>query len=140
MTPGLLWLLAGVAACGAELVAPGVFLLWVGLAACGAGALTLALGLPFPGQIGAFAVLVAALLTVPLLLLRRRTVPAAMPGDELLGRECRAIAFEGSTGRVRLGDGSWLARVPDGVTPAAETLLRVVGREGTTLLVKPVDQ
>ena len=134
MTPGLLWLLAGLAGCGAEMLAPGVFLLWIGLAACGVGVLTEVYGLGFAAQVGSFAGLVVALLAVPLL--RRRTPPRVnVANDELIGRECRAIAFQGMSGRVRLGDGSWPARCVDGAEPAAETLLRVVGRDGTMLHV-----
>ena len=139
MTPGLLWLLAGVAGCGAEMLLPGVFLLWVGVAACGTGALTEFLGIGFRYQVASFAVLLAALLAT-LFALRRRPVPGLVntPDDMVLGRECRAIAFKGASGRVQLGDGSWAARTVDRTSPPADTLLWVVGREGTTLLVAPV--
>jgi len=133
---GLLWLLAGVAGCGAEMLLPGVFLLWIGLAAIGAGALTELAGIGFGAQVASFAALVVVLLAVPLLRRRRAPGPVNVPDDELIGRECRAIAFEGATGRVRLGDGSWAARDVSGAAPAADTLLRVVGRDGTTLLVR----
>ena len=139
MTPGLAWLLAGVAACGAEMVLPGVFLLWVGLAACGAGAITEWAGIGFDAQVACFAGLLAALLAVPLLR-RRRAGRVNVPDDDLVGRECRAIAFQGATGRVRLGDGSWAARAVDGGSPAGEALLRIVGRDGTTLLVAPAHE
>jgi membrane protein implicated in regulation of membrane protease activity len=116
---------------------PGVFLLWIGLAACGVGALTELAGFGFAGQVAWFGALLAMLLSVPLLLRRGRPGRARVnvPDDELLGRPCRAIAFQGASGRVRVGDGSWPARAVDGDAPRAEALLRVVGRDGTTLLV-----
>jgi membrane protein implicated in regulation of membrane protease activity len=140
MTHGLVWLLAGVAGCGAEMLLPGVFLLWIGLAAIGVGALTEGFGIGFGAQVASFAGLVVALLAIPLL--RRRRMPGLvnLPDEGLVGRECRAIAFQGATGRVRLGDGSWAARDVSGSAPAAEALLRVVGREGTTLLVTPTGE
>jgi membrane protein implicated in regulation of membrane protease activity len=139
MSPGLVWLLAGVAGCGAEMLAPGVFLLWIGLAACGVGVLTEWLGYGFSAQVATFVVLLTVLLTVPLLQ-RRRVGRVNVPDDELLGRECRAMAFQGASGRVRVGDGSWPARSVDGLAPPAEALLRVVGRDGTTLLVTGVEE
>jgi membrane protein implicated in regulation of membrane protease activity len=140
MTYGLVWLLAGVAGCGAEMLLPGVFLLWIGLAAIGVGALTEAFGIGFATQVACFAGLVVALLAIPLLHRRRALGLVNLPDDGLVGRECRAIAFQGATGRVRLGDGSWAARDVSGATPAAETLLRIVGRDGTTLLVTPTGE
>ncbi len=139
MTAGLLWLLAGIAACGAELLVPaGGYLLWLGLAACGGGALTQALGLAPLGQVVAFVALVAALLAVAWL--RRRRVDPVMnaPDAAILGRTCRAIAFNGLEGRVRIADGSWSARLAGGTEPQPDALMRVVGRDGTTLLVAPV--
>jgi membrane protein implicated in regulation of membrane protease activity len=137
MSHGLVWLLAGVAGCGAEMLLPGVFLLWVGLAAIGVGMVTEIFGIGFGAQVASFAGLVVVLLAIPLL--RRHRAPGLvnLPDDGLVGRECRAIAFQGATGRVRMGDGSWAARDVSGTAPVAEALMRVVGRDGTTLLVTP---
>jgi membrane protein implicated in regulation of membrane protease activity len=134
---GLLWLLAGVAGCGAEMLLPGVFLLWIGLAAIGAGTLTEIAGIGFGAQVASFAGLLVLLLAIPLLRRRHAPGPVNVPDDDLVGRECRAMEFQGATGRVRLGDGSWPARDVSGASPAADALLRVVGRDGTTLLVRP---
>ena len=138
MSAGLLWLLAGVVICGAEMLLPsGGHLLWIGLAACGAGLLTEAAALGFTGQVIAFVVLVATLLGA--LQTRRRGRPLVnVADDEMLGRTCRAIVFQGLEGRVRVGDGSWAARAASGLQPDPEALMRVVGREGTTLLVETV--
>ncbi len=138
MTPGLIWLLAGVVLCGAEMLLPGAFLLWIGLAACGVGVVTEAAGFGFNGQVAWFAALLVVLLAIPLLR-RRRPAIVNVPDQDLLGRTCRAIAFQGADGRVRLGDGSWSARMVGGAVPAADALLRIVGRDGTTLLVAPAE-
>jgi membrane protein implicated in regulation of membrane protease activity len=137
VSAGLLWLLAGVIVCGAEMLLPsGGYLLWIGLAACGAGLLTEIAGLGFTGQVIAFLALLAIVLGA--LQTRRRGRPLVnVPDDEMLGRTCRAIAFQGLEGRVRVGDGSWQARAT-GAQPDPDALMRVVGREGTTLLVTPV--
>lgn len=136
MTPGVLWVLAGLAICAVEMVVlpAGGYLLWIGAAACGAGLLTEAADLGFGGTAGAFIILIAVLLG--LTRLRRTSRPLAnIADDEMLGRTCRAIAFNGMEGRVSVGDGSWAARLSAGTQPPPGTLLRVIGRDGTTLVV-----
>ncbi len=138
MTPGQLWIVAGLALCGADMLALGVFLLPVGLAALAAGGMTDWLGLGWNQQLLLFVALMAALVGVAVLWRRRtpaRTDPVNAPHAGLIGAACHALAFEGNEGRVSLGDGTWLARVTDGATPAAGSALRVVGLDGTTLLV-----
>ena len=44
-------------------------------------------------------------------------------------------AFEGGSGRVRLGDSEWLARGPD---IAVGERVRITGSEGSSLLVEPI--
>jgi membrane protein implicated in regulation of membrane protease activity len=56
----------------------------------------------------------------------------------LVGRPATAIAFDGRTGRVRLGDSDWAARVPHDVAPPeVGAHLRVSDVDGTTLIVRP---
>ncbi|UDL96223.1 NfeD family protein [Lichenihabitans sp. PAMC28606] len=142
MTDGAVWIMVGVVLCGAELLHPGVFLLWIGLGAMAGGAATLALHLDFPWQVGAFLICLVASLSIPVL--RRRQRGAAdgginAPSIGLIGKPCRALAFDGTDGRVSLGDGTWLARIIAGATPEAGASLRVVGLDGTTLLVTPIE-
>ena len=139
VTAGEAWIVAGLLGCGLEMLAPGVFLLPIGLAAVGAGLLTLAAGLGWTGQVLAFLALTAALVGAAALRMRRRPQEADRvnaPAAGLLGQSCRALAFEGNEGRVSLGDGTWAARLVQGPAPGAGTVLRVVGLEGTTLLVR----
>ena len=53
----------------------------------------------------------------------------------LIGQSCRALAFQDGEGRVSFGDGTWSARMADRTTPATGQPLRIVGLDGTTLLV-----
>ncbi len=138
MTPGLSWMLAGLALCAADLLHPGVFLLWIGLAALGAGLVTAAEGFAFAAQVATFLLLLAISLAVPVL--RRRRTPVYdggvnAPGRDVLGKTCRALAFDGAEGRVSLRDGTWSARLAAGPPPAPGATLHVVGLEGTTLIV-----
>ena len=140
MTPWLAWALGGLALCGAELLHPGVFLLWIGLAAVITGAATWAFVFAPPAQIATFLMGLALLLTIPFVRARNRPryaggVNAAETG--LVGETCRAIAFDGTSGRVAFRDGTWLAQLVAGPPPAAGTVLRITGLKGTTLLVAP---
>ena len=137
MTDGLLWLLAGLVLLIAEMLAPGVFLMWIGLAGIGTGLLDLAFGLGFAIQVVVFAVLAAISLTIGLRFRRPATrVNTQTAGLE--GRTAVALRFTGREGRVRVGDSDWAARIPAGVPePDAGTRLRVVGVDGTVLIVRP---
>ncbi len=138
MSAGAAWLLAGLACCAAEMLLPGVFLLWVGLAAFGTGAVTLLLAPSWEEQLVIFAILVAGLISVVGLRLRsrpRRTDLVNAPASGLIGATCRAVAFSGAEGRVRLGDSTWSARLVSGEPAVEGERLRVVGLDGTVLLV-----
>lgn len=139
MTPGAWWIIAGLLGCAAEMVVPGAFLLPIGLAACATGIVTEAAGLGRTGQVGAFVALTAALVGAAAVRLRlRRRPPDALnaPGADVIGQTCRALEFEGTEGRVSLRDGTWPARMSAPPPPAPGEALRVVGLEGTTLLVE----
>lgn len=142
VSAGAVWMVAGLVLAGLEMLAPGVFLLWIGLAALGTGVATELLGAGSEAQAGLFVVLTAGLIGGVALRLRRRTAVAGVnaPGDGLIGQTCQALTFSGPEGRVSLGDGTWYARMVghlgDGVVqPAAGQTLRVVGLDGTVLLV-----
>lgn len=138
MTPGAWWIVAGLLGCAAEMVVPGAFLLPVGLAACGTGSVTDLAGLGRVGQVVASVALTSALVGAAAVRVRlRRQAPDALnaPGADLIGQTCRALAFEGTEGRVSLRDGTWPARMTGQPPPASGEALRVVGLEGTTLLV-----
>ena len=131
------WIVAGLVLGVAELIAPGYFLLWIGIACVGTGAIEAASGLSLQGQLGVFAVLALALVALAGWRLRRRPNPDLVnaPSANLIGASCTALAFRAGEGRVSLRDGAWSARLDDGSTPPEGTMLRVVGIEGTTLVV-----
>ena len=135
MSEGAIWLVAGLLLGALELILPGYFLLWIGLGACGAGLLTLLFGLTWHWQFSAFSAL--ALTFVGIAAMRRRPVPDLVnaPNAGLIGTTCYALGFEAGEGRVRLRDGTWQARITDGAIPTLDEPMRIVGLEGTTLLV-----
>ncbi len=139
MSAGTLWLLAGLACCAGEMLLPGVFLLWIGTAALGTGVVTLLFAPGWAGQALTFALLVAGLVGGIALRLRARPRRADLvnaPAAGLVGATCHAVAFNGGEGRVRLGDGTWSARLLAGDAPAEGERLVVAGLEGTVLLVE----
>lgn len=137
MSPVATWLVAGLVLCAAEMVAPGVFLLWIGLAACGTGAVAAAFDLGWTSQLGVFVVLTLVLIGLAGWRLRHRPPRDVVnaPAAGLIGATCHALAFQAGEGRVSLRDGTWAARVADASSPASGEVMRVVGLDGTTLLV-----
>lgn len=137
--PALVWLLAGLALTLLEVLLPGAFLIWLGVAAVGTGLVLEVAILDFSGQVILFGCLAAASITLALVL--RRAAPKTnvnKPGSGLVGRSALALQFEGREGRVRVGDSDWQARLTDGsALPAAHAKLRIVGIEGTVLVVSP---
>ena len=135
----VLWLVAGLALMLLEVVAPGVFLMWIGLAALGTGLVTQFASPGFAMQVVVFAVLAAASVVAGLRFRTPRKANALnTPASGLVGREATALEFHGRHGRVRVGDSDWNARMASGAeAPAPHAMLRVVGVDGTTLVVGP---
>jgi membrane protein implicated in regulation of membrane protease activity len=138
--PGLIWILLGLAALGAEMLLPGVFMVWVGSAAIGTGLLLLVAPSSFGVAVAVFLALLAAGVGTSLALRRRggpdRKVNAPEAG--LAGRHATVIEAEGTTLRVRLGDSDWPARLPRGIAmPVPGTPVRVEAVDGMVLVVRP---
>jgi membrane protein implicated in regulation of membrane protease activity len=58
----------------------------------------------------------------------------------LLGKSAITLSFNGTEGRVRVGDSDWPARLPHGMAePAPGTILHVEAVEGIILIVRPDD-
>ena len=133
------WAVSGLALAAMEMLAPGVFLLWVGLAALGTAAATALAGLGWPAQLASFVLLATAFVGLVAVRLRGRPSRDSVnaPAAGLIGQTCRALEFRDGEARVMLGDGAWNARLDDRSTPSAGAALRVVGLDGTTLLVEP---
>jgi len=137
------WWLLALVLIGAEVIAPGYFMLWIGLAAGIMGAITLVVpSLPILGQTIVFALLAIASCTVywrfirPLAEHRDDQPLLNRRGVKLVGQ--RFIVAEpiiNGRGKIRVGDGSWLAEGPD-LPIGAE--VEVVAIDGTTLRVRGV--
>ena len=135
------WWLLALVLIGAEVVAPGYFMLWIGIAAAVMGVVTLvAPAMSALAQAVAFAVLAIASCMLYWKFLR----PLAEQRDDqpLLNRRAaklvgqRFVVVEpivNGRGKVKVGDGAWLAEGPDA---AIGSEVEVVACEGTTLKVR----
>lgn len=134
------WWLLALVLIAAEMIAPGYFLLWIGIAAAAVGVVVwIAPGAPALVQAVLFAVFAIASCLVYWKFLRpvaeRRDDQPLLNrrGAQLVGQ--RFVVSESivnGRGRVRVGDGEWLASGPD--VPAGSEV-EVVAVDGTTLMV-----
>jgi hypothetical protein len=137
------WWLLALVLIGAEVLAPGYFMLWIGIAAGVMGVLTLVL----PGMSALMEAIVFASLAIascavywrfvrPLAEVRNDQPLLNRRGERMVGR--RVVIVEpivNGRGKVKVGDGAWLAEGPD--LPAGQEV-EVTGCEGTTLKVRVV--
>jgi membrane protein implicated in regulation of membrane protease activity len=135
------WWLLALVLIGAEVLVPGYFMLWIGIAAGVMGVLTFVL----PAMSALVQAIVFALLAIascavywrfvrPLAELRNDQPLLNRRGARMIGR--RVVVVEpivNGRGKVRVGDGAWLAEGPD--LPAGQEV-EVTGCEGTTLKVR----
>ncbi len=133
----VLWLIAGLVLMLLEVVAPGVFLMWLGLAALGTGLVIQVIDPGFAWQVVVFAAFAAVAIAIGLRVRSsRKAAQVNTPISGLVGREAVVLEFHGRTGRVRVGDTDWSARLAGGTeTPEPQARLRVVDVNGTTLIV-----
>jgi inner membrane protein len=135
-------ILAGILAL-AELHVPGSYLVWIALGAALTSALTAALGGSLEGQLGIFAATSALSCVVGYFAYRR--LHRRRRGETLLNDRGLAMvgargtvceAFFNGRGKVRLGDGVWLADGPD-LAEAAPVVVSAV--RGTRLVVQAAE-
>jgi membrane protein implicated in regulation of membrane protease activity len=135
------WLALGTVLLILEVFGAGGYLLWLGIAAAAVGVITFAVpALTSAMQLPLFAAL--SLLTAVYWWRRQRSVarPSDQPGlnmrgQELVGRTLLVTdAIVDGRGKVKVGDGVWLARGPDA---EAGSRVQVTGLDGTVLLVVP---
>ena len=137
------WWLLALVLIAAEMIAPGYFMLWIGIAAGIMGIVTfVAPSLSPLVQTIVFALLAVASCAIYWRFLRplaehRDDQPLLnRRGQRMVGR--RVVVDEpivNGRGKVKVGDGSWLAEGPD---VAAGTEVEVVAVDGTTLKVRAV--
>jgi membrane protein implicated in regulation of membrane protease activity len=134
------WMIfAGVLAL-AELHVPGSYLVWIAVGAALTGAVDAAFGLSVEEQLGTFAASSALSCVVGYFVYRR--MHRQRRGETLLNDRSLAMvgargtvceAFSNGRGKVRLGDGVWLADGPDLVLGAPVVVSAV---RGTRLVVQ----
>lgn len=137
-----LWWIVGLLLLGLEVLAPGTFFLWFGLAAIIVGTLAIVIDMPWQLEIVLFGLLSVTSVLVGRFYMRRQ----GSEGDEaglnqrgarLVGRVFVLTApISGGQGTVHLDDSVW--RVSGQDCPAG-TGVRVVGIDGSTLVVVPVE-
>lgn len=136
-----LWLILGLVLAGAEMIAPGYFLIWMASAAFLTGLITAVSGIETAIQVLSFIVFSAFSVFAARRWFDYAGVETSDPlmndkGARLVGtRVVVTQAIDGGEGRVRLGDGEWLAHGDD--APVG-TRLVVTGHDGSVLLVGPV--
>ena len=132
----------------AEMHVPGAYLIWMALGAALTGAVDAAFGLSLEGQLGTFAAASAASCAGGYFVYRElhRRQQSGISTDEIplnerglsmvgaRGTVCEAIL--NGRGKVRLGDGVWLATGPD---LAEGTPVAVTAVQGTRLFVQPLN-
>ena len=135
------WWLLALVLIGAEMIAPGYFLLWIGIAAAAVGVVVWAVpAVPALVQAILFAVFAIASCLVYWKFLRplaeRRDDQPLLNrrGAQLVGqRFVVSDAIVNGRGKIRVGDGEWLASGPD--LPAGSEV-EVVAVDGTPAKVR----
>ncbi|RYD95986.1 MAG: NfeD family protein [Sphingomonadales bacterium] len=141
-SPGLAWLILAALLALTELMVPGIFLVFVAAGAAVTGLVTLLFPhFPLLLQVVVFAAGSSAAVALGRQWYLRN--PGPSPDPLLNDRVARLIGqvvtvaepIEAGYGKVRVGDGEWLARGPD--APAGARV-RIIGAEGNSLTVEPV--
>jgi membrane protein implicated in regulation of membrane protease activity len=135
------WLIFAVLLGIGEILIPGVFLIWIAIAAALTGVVAMVAGIGPTLQI----VLFAGLCLLATWLGRRwyAANPVASQDPMLNDRAARLVGqvvvvvepIADGQGRVRVGDGIWLAHGPNAEAGAR---VKITGADGTTLRVEPV--
>jgi len=137
------WWLLALVLIGAEMIAPGYFLLWIGIAAAAVGVVVWAVPAA-PALVQAILFALFAIASCLLYWKFLRPVAERRDDQPLLNRRGAQLvgqrfvvseAIVNGRGRIRVGDGEWLASGPD--LPAGSEV-EVVAVDGTTLRVAGV--
>ncbi|MEI9849997.1 MAG: NfeD family protein [Sphingomonas sp.] len=140
--PGLTWLALAAVLAIVELIMPGIFLVFIAAGAALTGVVALLIpGTPLVVEVLIFAAASAAAVALGRRWYRRNPVASADPllNDRvarLIGEVVTVVEpIEAGKGKVKVGDGEWLASGPD--TPRGAHV-RIVGAHGTLLAVEPI--
>lgn len=135
------WLTLGLVLAGLEMLVPGVYLIWLAVAAIVTGLLTLAFDISLPMQVVDFVFLSLIAAYSAKRFLRDKPIESSDPlmnrrGARMIGETALVVtAIEHGSGRVKLGDSEWIARGPEA---AAGERVRIIGTDGSSLLVEPL--
>ncbi len=140
-TPGLAWLILAALLAITELLVPGIFLVFIAAGAAVTGIVTLLLpGFDLMFEVFLFAIASAVAVAIGRRWYRRNPVPSEDPllndrAARLIGQIVTVVEpIVAGSGKVKVGDGEWLASGPD--TPAGAHV-RITGARGTSLDVEP---
>lgn len=134
------WVLAGILLV-LEMLSASFFFLWLGAAAAMVGVIMFFADWSWQVQISIFAVLAILLLVASRLWLK----PGGATSDRKLNRRAERLvgriydleeAISNGSGKIKVGDTVWLVRGED--LPLGNAV-KVVGAEGTSLLVEPTE-
>ena len=137
------WMTLGLVLAGLEMLLPGVYLIWLAVAALITGVLTLAFDLSLPLQVVDFVFLSLIIAFSAKRFLRDKPIESQDPlmnrrGARLVGETALVVqAIEHGSGRVKVGDGEWIAH---GSNVAAGERVRISGTDGAILLVEPLQK
>ncbi|WP_219893298.1 NfeD family protein [Aquisediminimonas profunda] len=137
--PDWFWLVAGVVLAIAEILVPGFFMIWLAAAAIVTGLIAMLLPIAMPFQVLLFAALAVAAVYAGRRWFARNPIESTDPklndrGARLVGETVTVVeAISNGRGRVKVGDGVWIAKGPDAAVGAN---VRVTGSDGSTLLVE----
>ena len=137
--PDWFWLVAGVVLAIAEILVPGFFMIWLAAAAIATGLIAMFIPIAMPFQVLLFAALAVAAVYAGRRWFVRNPIESTDPklndrGARLAGETVTVVqALSTGRGRVKVGDGVWIAKGPDAAVGAN---VRVTGSDGSTLLVE----
>ena len=136
------WLTLGLLLAALEMLVPGVYLIWLAAAALVTGAMTCAFDLSLPIQVVDFVFLSLIAAFSAKRFLGEKPIESSDPlmnrrGARMVGETALVVtAIEHGSGRVKVGDSEWIAR---GSETAAGERVRIIGTDGSTLLVEPLE-
>ncbi|MBS3961295.1 MAG: NfeD family protein [Sandarakinorhabdus sp.] len=134
------WLSLAAITAGLEIVMPGAFMLWLSAAALATALSVAVFGFGWGWQLVAFALFAVAAILGSLRWKTRNPITSDDPalnrrGMRMIGETVVVVApIIGGQGRVKLGDGEWIARGPDAPLGAR---MRITGADGSILNVEP---
>ena len=143
LEPHWWWLVIALMLAIAEIAIPGIFLIWIGGAALVQGLLSLLFGLPPTAEFIVFAVSAVGAVWTGRRWLKEHPIESDDP--QLNNRAARLVGrivtvsqpIVNGEGKVRVGDGEWLAKGPDAPDGAR---VRIVASDGTRLEVVSAEE